>query len=39
MRLSFYTGMAISVLAADYVNANSIESETALDTMEQWATP
>jgi len=42
MRLHFYTGMAMSVLAAELVNANLAESETALDTIyasEYWATP
>ena len=42
MRLHFYTGIAMSALAADYAMASNAEAETSLDTAstaESWVGP
>ena len=42
MRLHFYTGIAMSMMAAEYAAASSVEGETAVDTLstaETWVEP
>ena len=43
MRLHFYTGIAMSAIAADYASAVSTEGETSLDTIStaesSWVAP
>lgn len=42
MRLHFYTGIAMSIIAAEYANAACLDGDQSLDTVstaESWASP